>query len=153
MNIPKTIELLNMIENATYPTGSAEYGLPNPSDNDRFCTQSAFNVIKVKAKLLGGVDVDTDFHSTYETTTRTMRINVGGQSFHLFVVPDADISIVQAVTAMVKVATEHLRPAMQKKAFRVLLFRQLRDLLKMMRDETTPKPDAVAMDVPVEKKA
>jgi uncharacterized protein with HEPN domain len=80
-------------------------------------------------------------------------MEMSGTRFHIFVVPDADIPIVIAVTAMVKEATKHLPDAMRKKAFRVLLFRQLRDLLKMMYDETKSAIicGTIAED-PVEKK-
>jgi len=148
MTIKQTYELLKFIDEYTYPTGSAAYGLPSPSDNDRFCTKPTYDQIAGMAKNYGMLPVQD---SGYDGTSRTLLLSVAGQSFHIFHVPDKDILTLNAVTEMVKTAATLFPAAMGKKAFRVLLFRQLRDLLTMMNGESGS--GVTCGTIPVERKA
>jgi hypothetical protein len=132
MNIKSTIELLALIDTTTHQTGTVAYGLPNPKDNDRFCTQSAFNAIVSAATAQG---IETGIAEGYNDS-RSVTLALAGQSFNLFVVPDEDIDVMLAVTDMVTAAAQRLPEAMSRKTFRVMLFRVLRDTLTMMRKES-----------------
>jgi hypothetical protein len=132
MKLSKTIELLKMIEEYTYPTGSAAFGLPNPVDNDRFCTKQSFDQVVGAARNFGANVPDDDGYGG----ARSCKVSVGGQEYHFFVVPEDDIPILKTVTEMMTTACRDFPEAMAKKSFRVLLFSQLRDMLKMMSTET-----------------
>lgn len=131
MNIDQTITMLKLINEETHPTGSMAFGLPCPMDDDRFCEQSVFDRIRAMMQL----DQILICEANEYTQNHSLRFILAGQIYHIFVVKPAEIPVLTAVTEMVRIVSNTFPKAMQKKAFRILLYRHLRDTLNMMRQE------------------
>jgi hypothetical protein len=133
MTLDQTASLLRMIDDLSFQTGSVAFGLPNPSDHDRFCTRENYTRIVNAAKE---AVCEPASNAEYSGTTHSAILKVGGIDIHIFVVKDDEMEVVKATTEMVTVAARFLPSAMTDKLFRVMLFRHIRDTLNMMRNKS-----------------
>lgn len=143
-NLEDTLRILRLIDEKTYLTGSVAYGLPNPQDHDRFCTEADFRTIMCAADDVG---IETGYALGY-TEGRNATFDLAGQKFNLFYVPDEDIHILKTVTEMVTLACKAFPCQMQSKPFRICLYRSIRDSLTMAR-KLVPDPVATGAPVPL----
>jgi hypothetical protein len=119
--------ILAMIENHTHQTGTLAYGLP-AADHDRFCTWETYDSL-FDALTRCGVEIGPGGESG--GTFKSMKFDLAGETFNVFIVDADEIEIVKAVTKMVAVAARAMPDQAKIKPLRVQLFQVLRDTLKM----------------------
>jgi hypothetical protein len=125
--------ILGLIESSTHQTGTMAYGLPNPSDHDRFCGPNELDVMKETLQCEG---VEFENRGSGGTPGGSITFECAGVNFNVFVVPYDEIEIVKAVTAMVSLASRFFPLQAANKPLRIHLFRTLRDTLNMWQHVT-----------------
>ena len=145
MNMKATIAVLRIIDERTFQTGSVAYGSNSPLDHDRVCSPIAMlellleldhaGVMPTKTRGSGGYGgEDLAGKEGQGPEVRRIRFTIAGTHFDVFAVPSADLPLWVATTDMVRVACLTLPSLHSNKPLRVLLFRQVRDLLITARD-------------------
>jgi len=126
MTIEQKLWILNKINEQTFQTGSLAYGIPNPTDHDRFCTRAVFDEISA---ILHELNTEICQSESGGTPAHSITFDLAGEKFNIFVVRDDEIEIAKAVTEMVTIAAKCQPRAAAIKPLRILLFRTLRDTL------------------------
>lgn len=137
-----TIAILTLLCGETHLTGSVAYGLPNPKDEDRFCTRATFDRLY---DLLSeaGVGVKTNDGADGSGGTRhAIWFDLCGTTYNVFVVPDDEVALVRTVTMMVESACSLYPAAGADKPLRVHMFRTFRDTLVLWKSAEQSKAKA-----------
>jgi len=127
MKTSETINILKLIEEGTFQTGTMAYGLPDPSDHDRFCTKATFSLI-VEALKENSIEMTA---SSSGGVSRSIVFDVGGEHFNVFSVNDDQIDIYETITAMMKKACKTFPKQGSCKPLRIHLFRIMLDTFTM----------------------
>ena len=128
MKIDKDCELLEMIVTQTKPTGSMEFGLPNPTDCDRYCDRKTYDSLIAELNKAGVTHLPG---GSCANESRSTLFDLCGQHFNVFVVADDQIDTWDCVTQMMKVAAARFPQAAGVKPLRIAMFRNIRDTLAM----------------------
>lgn len=128
MTLEQTTKILELIRDGTFQTGSMAYGCAAPKDHDRFCTPIVLESLKNELKL-AGVEVKSGGESG--GTSRSVRFTVAGEEFNVFAVPEGEVEIVKATTAMVTIAVRAFNAQPSSKPLWIHLFMTIRDTLTM----------------------
>lgn len=142
MKTEDTAEILKLILDTTQQTGTTAYKLPNPVDHDRFCTQRNFDNIVRRLRQDGDVQIEeTSGRSGGSKCTcgsHSIKFQLGGELFNIFVVPDDQLEMWETITTMVSVACKPFPRAAANKNLRVHLFRLLKEELIMWQNLSLP---------------
>ena len=127
MRLDNDCALREMIVTRTKPTGSMEFGLPNPADCDRYCDRNTFDAL-LKELQQAGI---TPVQGGSAPNPHSVLFDLCGYRFNLFTVADDQLETWDCVTQMMKIAAARFPQSAACKPLRVALFRQIRDTLAM----------------------
>jgi len=128
VNQDTAIDFMRFMLRHSHATGSSEYGLANPADYDRFCTQEHFDAILTEAGNLG---IEAKPSVSAYGIDRTANITVLNNTYHLFVVKESDIVPFQLATMATASMCKAYPAVGSVKAMRVQYYRSVRDMAVM----------------------
>lgn len=152
MNISDTALILTYIDKNTSPTGSDAFGLPNPKDHDRYCTEPSFDKLM---DMLGDAGVPIE-HASVEGDTsggagtlRSVYFDLAGVRFNVFKVSESQMPVFKVVTKCITEMSIAFG-AMTDKPLRIHAFRTVKLLCEYLQHRSSGYAGANAFVAGVE---